>query len=256
MDALGDRMKDYENRFRYYLPRRAYTLLRLDGKAFHTFTKGFQRPFDSELVKAMDNTAKYLCENIQGVKLAYVQSDEITLLLTDFEKVRSCSYFDGNIQKITSIPASMAGVVFNDQIRKYKDGITKPAFFDCRCWSLSDPNEVENTFIWRQQDATRNSIQLVAQSLYSHKQLMHKNTNQLQELIFQKGKNWNDYDDGYKRGRVILKRYYEKEVTLPSGEEKKALRSEWIIEAPPIFTQDREYLRKLIPKIPSWDGVI
>jgi len=243
-DSLGDRMKDYEKRSKHLLPRRAYTLIRLDGKAFHTYTRGFAKPFDDDLIKGMNDTAKFLCENIQGAKVAYVQSDEITLLLTDFDKIGTCAFFDGGIQKIASITSSMASVAFNDGMPHITE---KRAFFDSRCWSLSDPQEVENTFIWRQQDATRNSIQLVAQSLYSHKELHNKNTSALQDMIFDKGINWNDYDEGKKRGRVVVKHTYES--VTPQG---TVGRSKWVIENPPIFSKERSFLRSLIPLIPNW----
>lgn len=251
-DALGDRMKDYENRFRNFLPKRAFTMLRLDGKAFHTYTRGLERPFDMGLINSMNHAAKYLCENIQGTHLAYVQSDEITLVLSDFKKITSDSWFDGNINKINSIASSMATYAFGAYREEfYADN--RPAFFDCRCWSLADPYEVENTFIWRQNDAARNSIMLVAQSLYSHKELHGKNQSDMHDMIHAKGQNWNDCDVGCKRGRAVIKTYYEKEVDVPGRGIKKALRSKWETVEPPIFTQDRSFLRKLIPLIPSWD---
>lgn len=247
-DSFGDRMKDYENRFRYLLPKRSYTLCRLDGKAFHTYTRGMKRPFDPTLIDVMNKTAKYLCENVQGGKIAYVQSDEITILLTDFEQINTSAYFNSNIQKITSVMASMAGVFFNHEMRQFSSvDPTKFAFFDCRAWSLSDPFEVENTFIWRQQDAVRNSIQLVSQSLYSHKELHKKNTSMLQEMIWQKGTNWNDFPDGQKRGRVVSRKKMEHDES-PEIEG----RSEWVIQDAPTFTSDREFLRGIIPKLPSW----
>jgi len=248
-DDLGDRMKDYEGKTRYFLPRRGYTLIRLDGKAFHTYTRGFERPFDDSLIDAMNETTQYLCKNIQGCVLGYVQSDEITLILTDFAKVNSDAWFQGNIQKIASISASMATGKFLEA-RRLKASDTRMAAFDARVWFLADPFEVENTLVWRQQDATRNSIQLVAQSLYSHKELHQKNTSELQELIFQKGINWNDFPTGKKRGRVVKKVYYEHTSEFGTAE-----RSRWDVVEPPIFTKDREFLRELIPTIPNWDTI-
>lgn len=136
------------------------------------------------------------------------------------------------------------------EIRK-EIGDERLDFFDSRVWFLADPIEVENTFIWRQKDATRNSIQLVAQSLYSHKELNNKNTSQLQEMIFQKGINWNDYPVGMKRGRVIKKVYFEQECTHEKSE-GNVLRSRWEIACHPVFTQERSFLRELIPTIASW----
>jgi tRNA(His) guanylyltransferase len=244
-DSLGDRMKDYEGRSRFFLPRRGYTMIRLDGKAFHTYTRGFDRPFDYGLIDAMNQTAQFLCSSIQGCCLAYAQSDEITLVLVDFLKTTSDAWFQGNLQKIASISASMATAKFLEVRRLIGD--ERLAFFDSRAWFLADPIEVENTFIWRQKDATRNSIQLVAQSLYSHKELHNKNTSQLQEMIFQKDINWNDYPAGMKRGRVVKKVYYQH-----TSEFGSATRSRWDIVEPPIFTKDRSFLREMIPTIESW----
>ena len=253
-DDLGDRMKDYENRSRYLLPRRGYTLIRLDGKAFHTYTRGFDKPFDDGLIEAMNQTTQYLCANIQGCVLGYVQSDEITLVLVDFLKITSDAWFQGNIQKIVSVSASMATGKFLEVRRKIKEDL-RLAAFDSRVWFLADPIEVENTLIWRQKDAVRNSIQLVAQSLYSHKKLHNKNTSQLQEMIFQKDINWNDFSIGKKRGRIVKKIYYEilpQQIDKNDSKKDVIIRSRWDVVEPPIFTKDRSFLRNLIPLMDSW----
>lgn len=234
-DSLGDRMKEfYENRTRNFLPRRTYTIIRVDGKAFHSYTRGLIRPFDEKLVNDMDETACYMCKNIQGAKFAFVQSDEISILLTDFDGLTTDAWFDGNIQKMASISASLATAKFNE-LRP-----NKIALFDSRVFTIPSDIEVENYFIWRQQDTTRNSISSVAQSMFSHRELENKNTNQMQEMCFQKGVNWNDFSAKLKRGRLILKQDYEKEGTT---------RSKWVSVEPPIFTQEREMLKVLIPKL-------
>jgi tRNA(His) guanylyltransferase len=254
-DELGSRMKNnYEDRTRFFIPRRTYTIIRLDGKSFHTYTKSFSRPYDLNLMRIMDKTAIALCEDVQGVKLAYVQSDEISLILTDFETIHTDAWFDGNIQKITSISASMATVAFNNGMYLDKEilaSMDKVAYFDSRVFSIPDREEVINMLIWRQQDATRNSIHMGAQSLYSHKELHGKNTSQLQELMFQKGVNWDKYPVGFKRGRIILKEKIEKvDVKRPDGEvQAQVERFKWASFEPPIFTQDKEYLRSRIPLI-------
>jgi tRNA(His) 5'-end guanylyltransferase len=253
VDLLGDRMKSYEDRFRHYLPRRSYTLLRLDGKAFHTYTRGFDKPFDVDLINSMDNTAKFLCEKIQGSKIAFVQSDEITILLEDFKTIQTDAYFDGNIQKIASISASMATAFFNKNMAEISENKTQSlAFFDCRCWSISDPYEVENTFIWRQKDAIRNSIQLVAQSMFSHKELFKKSQKTLIDMISNTPKPWENYPQGLKYGRVIIKKHYNLETQKPSGERVDVLRSGWFVEESLEFTKNREFLRSYIGSIPSW----
>ncbi|MBC7863773.1 MAG: tRNA(His) guanylyltransferase Thg1 family protein [Bacteroidia bacterium] len=232
-DTLGDRIKTfYEDTTRHFLTRRTYTLIRADGKAFHTYTKDLKRPFDDEFMKNMDETAEFLCKNIMGAKFAFVQSDEISILLTDFEEIGTQAWFDGNIQKIVSVAASMATAKFNE----LRPG--KIALFDARVFQIPQKIETENYFIWRQQDTTRNSISSVARSLYSSKQLFGKKNEELQEMIFQKGSNWNDFAPRYKRGRLIEKQHYEKEG---------AIRSKWNCIDVPVFTQEREFLSKRIP---------
>jgi len=249
-DSLGDRMKGfYESRTKTSLSRRQYTMIRIDGKAFHTYTRGLKRPFDDDLMEDMDNTAKYLCSKIQGAVCAFVQSDEISILLTDFAGLDTQAWFDYDVQKMTSISASYATFAFNMARLKrklsasalefdVKDLNIKEAHFDSRVFQLPIKYEVENYFIWRQQDTTRNSISSVAQSLYSQKELHGKNTNQMQEMIFQKGINWNDYAARYKRGRMIVKKIRE---------ENNTTRSYWVMEEPPIFTQERKYISNIIP---------
>lgn len=224
----------YEDRTRMFLPRRTYTIIRVDGKAFHTYTRGLKEPFDDEMMRDMDDTAISLCKQIQGSKFAFVQSDEISILLTDFDEINTDAWFDGNIQKMASVSASLATGWFNAMRHARDISPDKIAFFDARVFTIPSKIEVENYFIWRQQDTTRNSIQSVAQSLYSHKQLEGKNGNDLQEMIHAKGLNWNDLEPKYKRGRMIVK--------TEAG---------WLMEEPPIFTHDRLYLvNKIIPSSP------
>ena len=251
-DSLGTRMKEYyENRTRIFLPRRTYTIIRVDGKAFHSYTKGLKRPFDMDLTEDIDKTAIYMCNNIQGAKFAFVQSDEISILMTDFDNIKTDAWFDGNIQKISSISASLATAKFN-QLRflrnaeisgyEYEEWIDisncKLAHFDSRVFMIPEKTEVQNYFIWRQQDTVRNSISSVAQSLFSHKELKNKNTDEMQDMCFSKGVNWNDFPTKLKRGRLIVKEYYERDG---------ATRSRWISIEPPIFTQIKETLFDLIP---------
>lgn len=255
-DNLGDRMKGYENIERRYLTKRMPTLIRVDGKAFHTFTKGFQRPFDMILMKSMWETAQYLCKNIMGCKVAYTQSDEITLLLTDYDQLTTQAWFDKNIQKMVSVSASMATLAFNKSfsstcIDLYSDGFFiseeewltyhkrfDTAMFDSRVFNIPK-EEVCNAFVWRQQDATRNAISMVAQANFSHKQLQNRSSNQMQEMLFQeKGINFNDLPTYQKRGVCIVKEQYNK---------KEVMRSRWIVDKDiPIFTQDRDYIERYL----------
>lgn len=232
-DELGNRMKEqYEDRTRYSLPRRTYTIIRVDGKAFHTYTRGFARPYDTNLMTFMNGTAQYLCEEIQGAEFAYVQSDEISVLLTDFAKITTDAWFNGCIQKMVSVSAGLATARFN----KLADAEVS---FDSRVFTIPDPIEVENYFIWRQQDATRNSVSMAAQAHFSHKQLHGVTCSGMQEMLFaEKGINWNDYPWTFKRGRICS--YVDTKWTFPEV---------------PIFTQDRTFLRKIIPVLPSFEEI-
>lgn len=237
-DDLGNRIKNnYESRTKHLLPRRTYTVIRIDGKSFHTYTRGFDKPFDADLIEVMNNTAIALCNQIQGAKLAYVQSDEISIVMTDFDSQQTDAWFNGNIQKITSVSASIATAAFNNGMYLNENkllNMDKVAYFDSRVFTIPEAIEVKNYLIWRQQDATRNSIQMVARSLASHKECNNLDTAQLQELIFQRGQNWNNYPNGQKRGRIIVKEQYEKQV--PGG--ASVTRNRWVATAAPIFSKN------------------
>lgn len=232
-DELGKRMKGfYEDRVRYHLPRRNYALLRIDGKAFHTYTKGLQRPFDEKLVNDMNSTAEFLCKEIQGAEFAYVQSDEISILVTDFKTIDTDAWFDYNIQKMVSVSASLATAKFNE----LRPG--KLAFFDSRVFSIPSRTEVANYFIWRQKDCVRNSVQSYAQSIYSHKQLMGLNTKEIITKLESDGHRWNELPEGLKNGRLIRK------VKVQNGEQ---LRTKWKSLSSFIFTEGWNTLLDLIP---------
>lgn len=193
-------MKDnYESRSKTFLTRRTPAIIRVDGKAFHTYTKGLNKPFDNDLIEDMNYTAINLCNNIQGAKLAYVQSDEISILLTDYDTLQTDAWFNYNVQKICSVSASMATAYFNS-----KRASDKLAFFDARIFNIPR-EEVSNYFLARQKDCIKNSIGSVAQSLYSSKELNCKNQNEQQEMIFSQGVNWNDFSSDLKRGRTFTK---------------------------------------------------
>lgn len=202
-DSMGDRMKDYEQRTRYMLPRRCYTMIRLDGKAFHSLTKGLEQPFDVKFRHIMTTTARDLFKQIQGAKFGYTQSDEISLVLTDFDDIKTNAWFDGNLQKICSVSASIATAVFNAGWIEYFPKRQTLAMFDCRVWTLSDPWEVYNTFLWRQRDCMRNAVLSAARTVMSHKEMHGLSTDTLQEELFKRGINFNDYPVQFKRGVAI-----------------------------------------------------
>ena len=279
-DALGNRMKTYENVTRNYLTCRMPVIIRLDGKSFHSFTRGFKKPFDDILVETMQQTMKYLCENIQGCVLGYTQSDEITLVLIDYQNRDSCAWFDNNIQKIASVSASMATMAFNKFFTenvsqwmvtiypvnsnreekyllkdfalrdKYINAAKKGAMFDSRVFNIPK-EEVVNCLIWRQQDATRNSIQSVGQANFSDKQLNGKNQNDIQDmLMLEKGINWNDYPTHLKRGSCCIKK--EELINVEKSAEEGIIfiattRNKWVIDTEiPIFTQNKDYVNRLV----------
>jgi tRNA(His) 5'-end guanylyltransferase len=268
-DDLGTRVKEfYEQVPKFKLYRRTPVAIRIDGKAFHTFTRGFQKPFDEVLIKSMQNTMKYLCENIQGCVLGYTQSDEITLILIDYKKLTSSAWFDYEVQKMCSIAASMATMAFNkffyNETSKYwrehpafrdseewkinnelldthMEAINKGAMFDARVFNIPK-EEVANLIYWRQLDATRNSIQMVSQANFSHKELQNKSCNDIQDmLMLQKGINWNDFPTHQKRGSCCIKNHDYDEYGNDWGEG-------WRIDTEiPIFKgEGREYINRCI----------
>ena len=239
--SLGDRMKGYENINRNHLISRMPVILRLDGKAFHTFCKGFDKPFDSIMGQAMVDTMKYLCENIQGCVLGYTQSDEITLVLVDYQTFNTDSWFDNNIQKMVSVAASMATLEFNRKFASYTLGYGKSVheraakkggMFDCRAFNVPK-EEVTNCVLFRQQDAIRNSIQALGQAHFSHKELHKKSTEDIITMVKEKtGILWNNLPIKWQRGVCCIK-----------DED-----GHWFIdEKIPVFKgEGREYIEKLI----------
>lgn len=269
-DDLGIRMKTfYEQIPKTKLMRRTPVAIRIDGKAFHTFTRGFKKPFDEVLMKSMQQTMKYLCENIQGCVLGYTQSDEITLILVDYKKLNSSAWFDYEVQKMCSIAASMSTMAFNkyfaEEVTKfdkennlssmdyfnnpenkmtklhdtYWNACHKGAIFDARVFNIPK-EEVANLIYWRQLDATRNSIQMVGQANFSHKELQDKSCNEIQDMLMvHKGINWNDFPVDQKRGSCCIKEAYEHDGVQ---------RTQWVIDNNiPIFKgEDRDYIESLI----------
>lgn len=260
-DDLGVRMKEYyESIPKTKLVRRTPVAIRIDGKAFHTFTKGFKKPFDTVLFNSMQETMKYLCSNIQGCVLGYTQSDEITLILVDYKNLNSSAWFDYEVQKICSISASMATMAFNkyfsqfaggfiqdcaaenEMFGKYEKGtpeyelcstyqraIKKMAMFDARCFNIPK-EEVTNLIYWRQLDAIRNSIQMVGQAHFSHKALQGKSCEKIKNMLFERGINWEYLPLPLQRGSCCIKK-----------------EEGWVVESVPIFKGEyRKYIDDLI----------
>lgn len=251
---LSDRIKEfYEDRTKTFLMRRMITIIRLDGKGFSKLTKSLNKPFDDGFSDDMNATAVYLCQNIQGAKFAYTQSDEISVVLTDFDTLESDAWFDYNVQKMVSIAASLATAKFN-QLRLFREENTqeyKLAMFDARVFQVPNVDEMFNAILNRQQDCTRNSISMAASSEYSHHELESKSSSEKQELLFLKGINWNNYKTKYKRGCVIKKHSYSVDIPEEFGPTKgeSITRHKWIPVETPIFTEEKEFLYNLIPTI-------
>ena len=240
-ENLGQRMKEYEAATRLTLPRRSYTVIRVDGIAFHTLTKKFKKPFDDQFVQAMNDAAIELCSTVMGAQFAFVQSDEISVLVTDFSRVNTEAWYGNCVQKMCSASASAATAGFNRSrllsvLPSDRDDVDDdllenirnmaPGKFDSRVYQIPQRIEVGNYFLWRQWDTVRNSISAVAHSLYSQSELHGKSGDEQQELIYQKGINWNDYDPALKRGRIVVRRA-----------DPVTNRSKWKVEAAPSFSQ-------------------
>jgi tRNA(His) 5'-end guanylyltransferase len=209
-DDLGDRQKEYENieADRKFIPTLP-VMARIDGKCFSSFTKGMQRPFDPNMSGLMVETTKKLVEETNA-RCGYTQSDEISLVWHEHD-YKSQIFFNGRVQKMCSVLASMATLYFNNELPNFFYHncdvlLNKFPMFDCRVWQLPTRTEAVNCFVWREQDATKNSISMAARHYYSHNELMNKNGKEMQEMLFQKGVNWNDYPVFFKRGTYIQKK--------------------------------------------------
>lgn len=254
-DTLGNRMKGYEIAARSVLPNRMPVIVRVDGKAFHTYTRQCRRPFDDGLSRVMQLTAMELCKQLQGAQIAYVQSDEISVLLHSYKKFASEAWFDNQVQKMTSVAAGIASAYFSVNsyliwgagMEMHPDTDTiqyvRPAVFDARAFVLPE-SEVCNYFLWRQQDATRNSVQMLARSMYSHKECDNKNVNELRAMCREKKVGWDELATYRKHGACIVKKQVSAVMPLTA---ESFIRTSWDIDLDiPVFSQDREYINRLL----------
>lgn len=249
----------YEDRTRYFVPRRTFTIIRLDGKAFHTYTRGLEKPFDHGLSEDIDSAIIALLPHIQGAQFAYTQSDEISVLTTDFALPNTSAWFDGNVQKIASVSASIMTAEFNryrlvracgiESGDKYRE--TPLAYFDARVFTIPDRIEVMNYFIWRNQDASRNSVSMVAQAAFSHKKLQGVSTLGMKEMLEQTDKPWESYPQEDRYGRIIVKEEY----TIPCPPEfhragcggPDVTRTRWVSKPAWAFAVAKTELLNMIP---------
>ena len=266
-DGLGSRMKYFENVRKEYLPTKLPVIIRIDGRAFHTFTRGFDRPFDNIFIQAMQKTAEVLCKEISGCKLAYTQSDEISLLVTDYDRPEQQAWFGNNLQKLVSVSASIATQAFNrifyelviaeyvlpDTSEKFFIGNTIDsnvlskyaayydkffaATFDSRAFAIPK-DEVCNYFIWRQQDAIRNSILMTAQSILPLRELHGKNCTELKQMLADRSVIWDDFAPTLRHGSCAVYEEYLKDDVV---------RHRWTTDTNiPVFTKDRSYIDRYV----------
>lgn len=278
---LGNRMKNYyEQVSKTKLMRKCSVAIRIDGCHFRTFTKNLNKPFDDIVIKTMQSTMKYLCANIQGCILGYTQSDEITLILTDYKNIDSDAWFDYEVEKLCSVSASMATLAFNqffkenvtlyklkvslykfkayDGISKYKDDITEKyiknldkaiengAIFDARCFNVPK-EEVTNLLYWRQKDAIRNSIQMVGQANFSQEELNHKSLEDIKHMLCDKNIVWDVFPKAKRFGSCCIKKETVIENNNPN-EHDIYKRNKWVIDDDiPLFKdENRNYIEKLL----------
>lgn len=235
-DDIGDRFKAYERSFDYMLPRRMPLVIRLDGRAFHALK--LEKPFDQRFFDGMAYIALTLCEEIQGAVLAYFQSDEISVIARDDMQPNTEPWVGKRLSKIVSLSASIAAVTLNKFSSYGRDN-----HFDSRAFVLPDLNEVINYLIWRQQDATRNSVSMAAHAEFSHKSLQAVNSSGKLDRLREAGKPWEDVPTHFKRGAVCRPVTVKKYVEFLKADVN---RREWQIDRePPIFTQDRSYIETL-----------
>lgn len=233
MDNLGDRMKSYEAVTRNVLMPHSYTILRVDGRAFHSYLSMATKPFDLNFQNAMMNVGAQMAEEISGTRYVYGQSDEISLLLDDTAP-QAQPWFGGVVQKMCSVAAGFATAALIGQ-----RGYGGAPHFDARVFTVPSLGEAENYFIWRQKDAVRNSVSMAAQSKFSPKELHGKNSGEMQEMLWSQHQiNWNDYPDACKRGWIVEREPRDSVVTYHhkrTGEEIKTpvVRNIWMAKAAP-----------------------
>lgn len=280
-ETLQDKCNYFRSLSDYRLTPNGYVIAMLDGRAFSKLIKNkYKKPFDPVFMDMMNKTAQYLCQNIQGAKLAYVQSDEISILITDFDTPDTDSAFGYRICKLQSIMAAMAASKFNqlalvneinsrsydkilldceDTIYEVSDAVDiieaqKLAEFDCKVWNVPDYNTAYCHFLWRQNDCTKNSKQQAAQTYLPHKELLGKTSDEQVELLRdEKGIDWNDYTDGEKYGRLIYREEVRKETTFYDKKEGREVsvsftRNEFVSHYATPFNADCSIIKTLIPK--------
>ena len=247
MDLFGDRMKFYEKQEagRVFLPGLP-VCARIDGKCFSKFTKGLNRPYDQRMIDLMCDTAAFVLDQT-AAQIAYTQSDEISLIWYS-DDYKKHIFFNGRIQKMVSVISSMVTAYFNQKLADLIPEKTEQmAFFDCRIWQVPSRTEAANCLLWREFDATKNSVSMAAREFYSHKELYKKNRKEMQDMLWKKGVNWNDYPASFKRGTYIQK---QKNNKVFSAEEIDALPEKHAAKTNPNLEYERsEVIRLEMPPL-------
>jgi len=209
-DSLGDRIKKYESITKHSALPNMPLVVRVDGKAFHTFTRNCIKPFDKYIIGGMLRAAMYTATKMQGFKAAYVQSDEVTFVLTDYDTHQTDGWFDYELPKIISTSAALMSVSFLDIMKELKPEYIKPnnlPTFDARAFNVPK-NDVINMFLWRALDWKRNSVQMYGQSVFSHKEMQGWNEENIKRMLIHRGFDWDkDLSNQTKYGTFITKKY-------------------------------------------------
>lgn len=249
--TVTEEMKGYERLARTSVSQRSYVMVRVDGKAFHTFTKGMDRPCDTSLIEAMNAAADALCKQVDGAVMAYTQSDEISVLFTDLRGENTHMWFSGQVQKIVSVTASIATAAFNMALQP-----DEFALFDSRVFVLPDVETVQRYFGWRQRDCIKNSIAMTAQSYFSHKQLLGKNTNEVLDMLADRqpeAPDWYALPRGFQIGRMTCRETWQDTTTYTHRKTGEVItvpvqRSQWVTRPAELFDEDGNWIGPTIPR--------
>lgn len=252
---LKEKCEFYRSLTDYKLMPNSYVLVMVDGHCFSRLIKNkFKKPFDDKFIQMMNETAKYLCEEVQGVKFAYTQSDEISLLITDFETPTTDSYFSFRLCKMQSLIAAAATAKFNQMYYKLVDGVKDVPLctFDCKVWTVPNANEAYAWFLYRQNDCIKNSKAQTAQTYIPHKQLVGLTADEMiTKLKNEQGIDWYEFENGKKFGRLIKKVETPMEKDLPNGQHVKFVRNVWTPVSMTDMKEDASPVRELIPVFQS-----
>jgi len=249
IEDLGNRMKAYEDCYSIKMPKKLPVVIRVDGKSFSRMVKNWkcEKPFDKNFVKTMQETALQLCYNIEGAMMAYVQSDEVSVVIRNDRTINTDAWYDNKIQKICSVSASIATTNFNCTFFQDREDFSNAANwakFDCRAWVLPE-HEVQNYMVWRQSDASRNSVSMLGRAFFSANELHGKKTREVKKMLSEKGVVWDELPTNFRLGSCVVKK--PTRVTIPKGPQAGEVVEvqKWDIDEDiPIFVQNPEYVER------------